>query len=85
MLGTLKLFDTGLEAGDGFAQELGSRFALAIVVFAEVLLLGTNALLTGRFRSVTTLGWNMSANAGGKWKRRGQFTIFLFLDIEKER
>jgi len=85
MFWILELFDAGLEASNGFTQKLCARLTLAIVVLAQVLLFGTNALLTGRFRSVTTLGWNMSANAGGKWKRRGQFTIFLFLDIEKER
>lgn len=56
MLGGFKLFDTRLEAGDGFTEELCAGLALAIVVFAEVLLLGTNALLTGRFGAVTALG-----------------------------
>jgi hypothetical protein len=55
VLGTLKLLDTSLEMGDGFAEDLGSRLALAIVIFAEVLLFGTNALLTGGFRTVAAL------------------------------
>jgi hypothetical protein len=56
MLWILEFLDTGLEAGDSFTEELCACLSLAIVVFAEVLLFGTNALLTGRFRAVTALG-----------------------------
>ena len=56
MFGAFKLFDTGLEAGDGFTEELCPRLALSIVVLAEVLLLRTNTLLTGRLCAVTALG-----------------------------
>jgi hypothetical protein len=51
----LKFLDTRLEMGDRFAEELGSRLAFTIVVLAEVLLLGTNTLLTGGFCTVTAL------------------------------
>jgi hypothetical protein len=34
MLWTLEFLDTGLEMGDSFTEELGSRLALAIVVLA---------------------------------------------------
>ena len=53
MFWVLELFDAGLEAGDGFTQKLCTRFTLAIVVLAQVLLFGANALLTGRFGAVT--------------------------------
>jgi hypothetical protein len=56
MFWILELFDAGLEAGDGFAQKLCARLTLAIVVLAQVLLFGTNTLLTGRFCAVTALG-----------------------------
>jgi hypothetical protein len=56
MLWVLELFDTGLEAGDSFTEQLCASLALAIVILAEVLLFGTNALLTGRFGAVTALG-----------------------------
>jgi hypothetical protein len=56
MLWILELFDTGLEAGDSFTEELCAGLALAIVILAEVLLLGTNALLTGRFCAIAALG-----------------------------
>jgi hypothetical protein len=56
MFGAFKLFDAGLEAGDGFAEELCPRLALSVVILAEVLLLRTNALLTGRLCAVTALG-----------------------------
>jgi hypothetical protein len=55
MLWILEVFDAGLEAGDGFTQKLCARLTLAIVVLAQVLLFGTNALLTGRFGAVTAL------------------------------
>lgn len=56
MFWILELFDAGLEASNGFTQKLCARLTLAIVVLAEVLLFGANALLTGRFCAVTALG-----------------------------
>jgi hypothetical protein len=56
MFWILELFDAGLETTDGFTQELCARLTLAIVVLAQVLLLRTNALLTGWFGAVTALG-----------------------------
>lgn len=55
MFWILELFDAGLEAGDGFTQELCACLTLAIVILAQVLLFCTNALLTGRFGAVTAL------------------------------
>ena len=46
MIGTLELLYAGLETSNGFAEELRASFAFAIVVFAEVMFLGTNTLLT---------------------------------------
>ena len=56
MVWAFKLFDTGLEAANGFTQELCPRLALSIVILAKVLLLRTNTLLTGRLCAVTALG-----------------------------
>jgi hypothetical protein len=56
MLWILELFDTGLEVGDGFTEELCAGLALAIVILAEVLLFRTSALLTRRFCAITALG-----------------------------
>src|SRR6267154_1858236 len=72
MFWILELFDAGLEASNGFTQKLCARLTLAIVVLAQVLLFGTNALLTGRFCAVTALGegvlvlWGRGAANGGK-------------------
>ncbi len=88
MVGTFELFDAGLEAGDSFAEELCPRLALSIVVLAEVLLFGTNALLAGRFRAIATLGtedeyWEEGGEAGAR-RRMGWVTIFRFLDEARE-
>jgi hypothetical protein len=55
VFGTLELLYAGLETSDGFAEELGASFAFAIVVFAEVMFLGTDTLLTGRLCAVAAL------------------------------
>jgi hypothetical protein len=56
VLRVLKFLDTSLEmGGDRFVEELGSRLAFTIVVLAEVLLFGTNTLLTGGLCTVTAL------------------------------
>jgi hypothetical protein len=66
MFWILELFDAGLEATDGFTQKLCARLTLAIVVLAQVLLLRTNALLTGWFGAVTALGpGGISTRASG--------------------
>ena len=51
----LELLDAGLETSHGLAEELGACFAFAIVVLAEVLLLGTYTLLAGRLRAIAAL------------------------------
>ena len=65
MIWILELFDAGLEAGDGFTQKLCACLTLPIVVLAQVLLFGTNALLTGRFGTITALGQGGISTRGG--------------------
>lgn len=55
MFGTLELLYTGLETSNGFAEELCTCFAFAIIVLAEVLFLGTHTLLAGRLCAVAAL------------------------------
>lgn len=92
MVWILELFDTGFEAGDGFTKELCACLALAIVVLAEVLLFRTNALLTGRFRAITALGWGVLVLGGPRTRRGHHFSlpakdkgIIRGDDIRKER
>lgn len=82
MFWILELFDAGLEARDGFTQKLCARFTLAIVVLAQVLLFGTNALLTGRFCAVTALGEGVLV-LGGRWPRTGESHHFSLPGKEK--
>lgn len=55
VLKAFQLLDTELEAGDVLAHELGTRLALAVVVFAAVRLLSADALLTCGFCAVAAL------------------------------
>ena len=75
MVWILELFDTGFEAGDGFTKELCACLALAIVVLAEVLLFRTNALLTGRFRAITALGWGVLVLGEPRTRRGHHFSL----------
>lgn len=75
MLWILEFLDSGLEAGDSFAEELCACLSLAIVIFAEVLLFGTNALLTGRFRTVTALGWGVLVLWGPRTRENHHFSL----------
>jgi len=55
MVWILELFDTGFETGYVLPENLGSCLSSAVVVLAEIALLGTLTLLTGRLRAITSL------------------------------
>ena len=83
VIGVLELVDALLETGDVLAQELCSCLALAVVVFAAVVLLCARALLTGGLGAVTSLdGRSAGIWCGGK---NGDGTTHHFPFPERER
>jgi len=69
VFGTFELPDAGLETGNGLAEELRACFAFAIVILAEVLLLGTHTLLAGRLCAIAAL-WEGDVNETAKNGRK---------------
>ena len=65
----LELFYSQFEPSDVLAHELRPGLALAIVILAEIALLGTLALLTCWFGAVTPL-WEKNMSDEGRLKGR---------------